>query len=72
MSNKCQTISDKIRKVKKSSAKKNNAIVLIIKQKETKCNKKKPNLKGLLIRGSLVRAQEGEQKSSSNAGLFCF
>lgn len=42
-----QTISDKIRKVKKSSAKKNKAIVLIIKQKETKCNNKKRYLKGL-------------------------
>ncbi len=56
-----QTISDKIRKVKKSSAKKNKAIVLIIKQKETKCNKKKRYLKGLIIRWSLVRAQVGPQ-----------
>ena len=59
-----QTISDKIRKVKKLSEKKNKAIVLIIKQKETKCNKKKRNLKGLIIRWSLVRAQVGPQVKS--------
>jgi hypothetical protein len=40
-------------------------MLLIINTKETKSNNKKRNLKGLLIRGSLVRAQEGEQKAES-------
>jgi hypothetical protein len=41
-------------------------MLLIINTKETKSNNKKRNLKGLLIRGSLVRAQEGEQKAESH------